>query len=141
MRITDALRGEHAAMRPLIRSIREQTRPGTKVGKDLVTCYANGIKTTIIAHTTVEEPFLFFQLKNEPAVKHALMEHKQIDDLLTKAIETGDQATLHKATRLIIGHFAEEEQDVFPLAEKKLCAVKLSQLGAGWAEARGIKLA
>lgn len=140
MRITDALRGEHAAMRPMVRLVREQTRPGAKVDQSFVKSTARGIKTTIHAHATVEEPFLLAPLKSFPAAKHALEEHKEIDALLDKAIKTGDQATLHKATRLIIGHFAEEERDVFPLAEKKLCAAKLAQLGTDWALARGIKL-
>lgn len=168
MRITDAIRGEHASMRPLLRQFREETDASAKADPVLVKAKASALKTIIKAHATIEEPYLFRPMLDHPRVKqavqaakaakatdapgqaierkidkvvrHALKEHKEIDTLLDKAIETGDQRALNKATRLALGHFAEEERDVFPLAEKILGANRLAQLGAEWAAARGIRL-
>jgi hypothetical protein len=140
MKITEALLSEHAAMYPHLRFVREQTRPNCKMDKAMVRCHASAIKTTVKAHATVEEPYLLLQIKDLVAAKHALKEHVELDRLLECAIKTGDQAALHKAVRLAIGHFKEEERDVFPAAEKLLGPTKLMQLGVEWALARGIKL-
>ena len=57
-----------------------------------------------------------------------------------QAIAEGDQKVLNHAIRLTLGHFAEEEKDVFPLLEKELTKNQLAQLGMDWAQLRGIKL-
>lgn len=157
MRITDAIRGEHASMRPLLRQFREETDASVKVDPVLVKAKASALRTIIKAHATIEEPYLFqpmldrlklpngvtkdLKAKIEKVVKHAFKEHKELDALLDQAVETGDKRALNKATRLAMGHFAEEERDVFPLAEQALGTNMLAQLGAEWAAARGIRLA
>ena len=160
MRITDAIRGEHASMRPLLRQFREETDASVKANPVLVKAAASALRTIIRAHATIEESFIFEPMLAHPGVKqalkdgvgdghlkvakvvkHALKEHKELDALLDKAVETGDQRALNKATRLALGHFAEEERDVFPMAEKLLGPNRLSDLGAEWATARGIRLA
>lgn len=155
MRITDALRGEHASMRPLLRQFREETEAGVKTDPVLVKAKASALRTIVKAHATIEEPYLFEPMmaavkavKDEATakkiakdVKHALKEHKEIHDLLDKAVETGDQRALNKAARLALGHFAEEERDVFPQAEALLGPNRIAELGAEWAAERGIRLA
>lgn len=140
MRITDAIRGEHAAMRPLLRRIRENTKPGMRVEPEAVRCDARALKTIIHAHATIEEPLLFKPLMNFEPVRHAVEEHKEIDRLLELAIKSGDQKVLHRLAKLTLGHFAEEEEDIFPIAEKKLTQAQLARLGAEWAQARGIRM-
>ena len=144
MRITDALRGEHAAMRPSLRQLREKTAPGEKMPKPLVKAHAEVLWTSIRAHTTVEEPLLELLAKSgrEAAIKpakHALDEHKEIELLLKLAVQGGDQRVLHRSVQLILGHFFEEEQDVFPLAEKVLSKKKQADLAIEWLKSRGIR--
>lgn len=140
MKITDALRGEHASMRPFLRAVREQTNAGVSMDKPVVKCNAAALKTMIRAHASVEEPYLLEQMRGNAAAEHALQEHKEIDQLLDKAASSGSQSVLNKAVRLILGHFAEEERDVFPVAEKKMSPARLSQLGTEWAQARAIRI-
>lgn len=140
MRITDAIRGEHAAMRPLIRHFRESTKPGVTMEPALVKSNATAMKTIIRAHASVEDALLFEKWKKFPVVRHALNEHKEIEGLLDQAIKEGDQKVLNHAMRLTLGHFAEEERDVFPLLEKELTKNQLAQLGMEWAQLRQIKL-
>jgi hemerythrin-like domain-containing protein len=137
MRITDAIRGEHAAMRPLLRQLRELTEPGSTMRPEFVKEHAKTLWTIIRAHTTVEEP-LFLLLRGHGSAKHALDEHKQIELLLKLAMRTGDQRVFNKGIRLTLGHFDEEERDVFPLAERVLGQAKLAQLGVEWLQARGL---
>lgn len=140
MRITDAIRGEHAAMRPLLRHIRESTKPGVAMDAAIVTANATALKQIIRAHSSIEDALLFEKWKKFPVVRHALREHKEIEELLDQAIADGDQKVLNHAVRLALGHFAEEERDVFPLLEKELPKAQLAQLGMEWAQLRGIKL-
>lgn len=140
MKITDAIRGEHAAMRPFLRQVREDTKPGANMPAAKVQVSAQALKTMIHAHATVEEPYLLKPLKNYEPARHALDEHEELEDLLDVAVKTGSQKSLHKAVKLALGHFDEEERDVFPLAEKALGLNKLAQLGAEWARARGIRM-
>lgn len=140
MRITDAIRGEHAAMRPLLRHFRESTKPGTTMAPELVKANATSIKKIVQAHASIEDALLFEKWKKFPVVRHALREHKEIDELLDQAIAEGDQKVFNHAIRLTLGHFAEEERDVFPLLERELSKNQLAQLGMDWAQLRGIKL-
>jgi hypothetical protein len=143
MRITDALRGEHAAMRPLLRQLREKTAPGEKMPPPVVKTNADALWTIIRAHTTVEEPLLELLANSdrrgvaEPA-QHALDEHEEIQVLLKLSIQGGDQRVLNRAVRLLLGHFFEEERDVFPVAEKVLKPAKQASLGLDWLRARGL---
>ncbi len=142
MRITDAFRGEHAAMRPLLRHIRETTKPGTKVGPSVVKALASAYKKSIFAHASVEDQLLFEKYKKaSPFVRHALREHKEIDELFDQAAEDGDQKVLNHAVRLTLGHFAEEERDVFPFLEKTVSKEELASLGLQYMELRGVKIA
>lgn len=140
MKITDAIRGEHAAMRPLLRHVRESTKPGATMEPPIVKANATALKQIIRAHASMEDALLFERWKKFPVVRHALNEHKEIEGLLDQAIADGDQKVLNHAVRLALGHFAEEEKDVFPLLEKELSKNQLAQLGMEWAQLRGIKL-
>ena len=140
MRITDAIRGEHAAMRPLLRHFREATKPGAVMVPEFVKANATTLKKIIQAHASIEDALLFERWKKFPVVRHALREHREIEELLDQAITEGDQKVLNHAIRLALGHFAEEERDVFPLLEKELSKYQLAQLGLDWAQLRGIKL-
>jgi hemerythrin superfamily protein len=140
MRITDAFRGEHACMRPFLRFVRESTKPGVCMEPALVKSNATALKKIVQAHASIEDSLVFERWKKVPAIRHALNEHKEIEDLLDQAAEEGDQKVLNHAVRLILGHFAEEERDVFPALEKKLPPAVLAQLGVEWAQLRAIKL-
>lgn len=140
MKITEAIQGEHAAMRPMLRHLREATAPGRKVDPAMIRASANMLNVSLKAHAAVEEPLLLKPLKGNEAAKHAIAEHKEITDKLNEAIRTGNQATLNYAVRLALGHFDEEERDVFPAAEKILGNAKLSALGAKYLLIRGVRL-
>ena len=127
-------------MRPLLRHFREATKPGAVMGQDMVRSNATAIKKIIQAHASIEDALLFERWKKFPVVRHALREHREIEELLDQAIAEGDQKVLNHAIRLTLGHFAEEEKDVFPLLEKELTKNQLAQLGMDWAQLRGIKL-
>jgi len=125
-------------MRPSLRQLREKTASGEKMPKPLVKAHAEVLWTSIRAHTTVEEPLLLL-LKSQKSAQHALDEHEEIELLLKLAVQGGDQRVLHRAVRLILGHFFEEEQDVFPLAEKVLSPKKQADLAIEWLKSRGIR--
>ena len=142
MKITEAIAGEHAAMRPMLRHLREATAPGRRVDPAMIRASAHMLNISLKAHAGVEEPLLLKPLKDkgDKAAKHAIAEHKEITDKLNDAIRTGNQATLNYAVRLVLGHFDEEERDVFPAAEKLLGNTRLSELGAKYLVVRGVKL-
>lgn len=140
MRITDALRGEHAAMRPLLRHFRESTKPGTKMDPSMVKANATTLKQIIHAHASIEDALLFQKWKKFPVVRHALREHTEIEELLDQAAQEGDQKVLNHAVRLTLGHFAEEEKDAFPLLEKELTRAQLAQISLEYIQLRAIKL-
>lgn len=83
MRITDLLRGEHAAMRALLRQIRAQTASSEGMSCLVVKTNARALWTLIRAHTAVEEPLLNLlansnQGKIVKDAQHALDEHEEI---------------------------------------------------------------
>jgi hemerythrin-like domain-containing protein len=140
MRVTDALRGEHAAMQPQLRYVREMTKPGRSMEPTVVKALSAALKQTIYAHSSLEDSLLYQRWKKIPVVRHALREHSEIHELLDQAAAEGDPAVLNHAVRLTLGHFAEEERDAFPVLEKQLSADELAALGLEWMRLRGFKV-
>jgi len=138
MRITDAIRGEHAAMRPLLRHVRESTRGGAPPAMAMAN--ARAIKTIIRAHTTVEMPCLLGPLRNQKPVKEVVAKHRDAEVLLDNSILTGSARNLHKAVLTILDYFDREEREIFPLACKVLTPSQQMSLGTKWASMRGLKL-
>lgn len=139
MRVTDAIRGEHAAMRPLIRYLRDKTKPGVNISRDLIICNSTALAMTVAAHAKLEEDLLFKCFPSVKPVKHAMAEHKQLDLLFDKA-STGDKTALHNATKLLLGHFDEEERDIFQFLDKVLTPSQQMELGIEWADMRRVSL-
>lgn len=153
MKITDALRGEHAAMRPFLRFVRHATRPGVRSSKVNIKSYAAALQVSLKAHTTVEESHLLDRLmtpirKGEhkkmmflrAIVGESAKEHRKIEDLLGKARRTGDQASIYEAVRQTLANFDKQDREIFPVAEKVLGRRRLAMLGREWAMARAVRL-
>ncbi len=106
----------------------------------VVKATAAALKQSIYAHSSIEDVLLYEKWKKLPVVRHALREHKEIEELLAQAVSEGDPAVLNHAVRLALGHFAEEEKDVFPLLEQKISPDELASLGVQWMQLSGFKI-
>ncbi len=137
MRITDALRGEHAAMRPQLRAIR-----GTASGMSSVQVQANAtLLTTILrAHYSVEEACLLRPLEKHRSVAEAIIAHKNVLVLLGTASRNGRSASLQRAAEDALANIEQEERAIFPVADRRLSTGQQTNLASRWLQLRGIKV-
>jgi hemerythrin-like domain-containing protein len=102
------------------------------------------------SHAKLEEELLFKALEgladSEAALAELRQEHDQIEAKLLGLLE--GLSTLkrmgHARSRLLLvvklarQHFAKEEREIFPFAERRLDQGTLVNLGDRWAEQRGV---
>ncbi len=143
MRITDALRGEHAVFYMLFADA--VSGRAERVDPDPAPVAA-ALHRAILGHAHAEDDLLFRALDPHfpGAGPLACMreEHEGIEQAFVRAAESGPaaQSALVAAIELARDHFLKEEQVLFPLAESALGANELLELGATWAELRGVFL-
>jgi hemerythrin-like domain-containing protein len=93
------------------------------------------LKSALVFHTTVEEQIFYHNLANEPLTENliddAYSEHRAVDQLLVGLSVPTDKwrQLLHELKREVAHHVDEEENDIFPKAEKLLGKRKLDQMG------------
>jgi hemerythrin-like domain-containing protein len=93
------------------------------------------LKSALVFHTTVEEQIFYHHLANEPLTENliddAYSEHRAVDQLLVGLSVPTDKwrQLLHELKREVAHHVDEEENDIFPKAEKLLGKRKLDQMG------------
>ena len=145
MKLTDVLLGEHAAFRALLDQIEEMVSYAGEVAQ--IESAMTVLATEVKSHADLEEKLLFPAL--EPYVESDELfaemhgDHQQIKlglerianaRYLNEALEAVRQ-TLNIAR----GHFKNEEQQLYALADKVLDEETLIQLGEAWATAHSMK--
>lgn len=94
------------------------------------------LKSALVFHTAVEEQIFYHELANDEATKHlideAYREHRSVDELvvkLTTATPDKFQDVLRDLENEIAHHVDEEENQLFPEAERLLGKEKLDHMG------------
>jgi len=124
--IFDALIADHRKHRDLLQRL-EATRGATRERASLFTEFTREAK----GHAAAEEQALYSTLLRKPATtdrgRHSVAEHKQIEDLLNTLaatpMDTGGWLTRFRELRHeYLHHLEEEEDEVFPAADRVLAA-------------------
>ncbi|MCC6159373.1 MAG: hemerythrin domain-containing protein [Deltaproteobacteria bacterium] len=147
MKITDALRGEHGVFYAQFERIRKAVDDNASL--DELQGATRVLATALVSHAMLENNLLFAAL--EPKIGGmgplAVMrhEHNDIEGGFLELDSVKDAAIFK--TRVVelmdyaVDHFAKEENILFPMAERALDELRLCELGADLAEARGVTLA
>lgn len=144
MKITEALLGEHGVFYALFDHL-EQAVPAAD-SLALVQSQAALLTAALATHAGLEDELLFSALDPHLGQMGPLavmrMEHDEIENTLGQVQEARDltqaQRLVLHAVRVAREHFAKEEQVLFPMAHQVLDERELTQLGAQWAERRGV---
>ena len=144
MKLTDALRGEHAVLYELFAYLDETIGKSDDM-RDLRGA-VSVVERLLVSHARIEEDLLFPRL--EPHIGQmgplAVMraEHSRIDGLLEAARQEDDVAALKsligQLLQLAYGHFQKEESVLFDMAERFLGGAALTEMGEQWATARNV---
>jgi len=94
-------------------------------------------RVEVTAHAASEEMSLYATMLGKPDLRddaqHSVSEHKEIDDLLTELYEmdfasTGWLTRFRSMKERYLHHIDEEEEEMFPVAEKSLSEAKKREL-------------
>lgn len=128
------LKSDHELHREMLEQIAE-TVGDTPERRDLFEAF----RVEVTAHAAAEEQSLYATMLGDPELqedgRHSVAEHKEIDDLLGELQETdmatGAWLTKFKEMRHRYEHHIEEEEDeMFPAAEKEFSKKLAQELGA-----------
>ena len=134
MKATDLLKKQHKNVKALFKKV-EETEDGRQ-RRQLMDEIANELKI----HTQIEEEIFYPAVreigtsKAEDMVDESFEEHHVVDLVLAELpkVDPEDERFAAKMTVLseLVEHHADEEEDeMFPLAQKKLGKERLQQLG------------
>ena len=133
MNAIELLKNDHQEASSLMEQI-ELADKGDRSAKELFT----QLKQALTLHTQVEEQVFYPALKSfeetKDMVPEALEEHQEVDDLLAEmtALSPGNDEFMDKFTELrdaVEHHVEEEENEMFPKAEKALGESRLQEMG------------
>jgi hemerythrin-like domain-containing protein len=139
MKATDFLKRQHKDVMRLFKEVEKTDEARTR--KRLM----QEIATQLEVHTKIEEEIFYPAVKDigtdkaEEMVLEAVEEHHVVDLVLAELPNVDPAADTFEAKmtvlRELIEHHVEEEQDeVFPMAEKKLGKERIAELGSRLAE-------
>jgi len=146
MKITDALLGEHAVLYRLLDYCAAEAAAWDET---TLRSAAGALAAALKSHAQIEDSLLFQAL--DPVFPPgmgplAVMrdEHEEIEGSIDRVLggaglEQG-RMLLVDLSALAHDHFAKEEQVLFPMAEQHLGEARLTEIGARWAEERGVTL-
>lgn len=144
MKLTDALLGEHGVFYAQFDHLAQAVPPESTL--ELIQSQAALLSAALATHANLEDELLFSAL--DPHLGHMgplsvmRMEHDEIENALGQVQRASDLAEakqwLSHAVRVARDHFAKEEQVLFPMAHQVLSEEQLTQLGAQWAQRRGV---
>jgi len=144
MKLTDALRGEHAVFYGLFEHLEEAIRKTEDISD--IRAVLSVVDRLLLAHAKVEDDLLFPRL--EPRLGQmgplAVMraEHGQIDGLLDAARQEREvdalKSLMLQLLHLARSHFRKEESVLFEMAEHVLGTAALTEMGDRWAEVRNV---
>jgi hemerythrin superfamily protein len=133
MNVIELLKNDHQEASSLMEQI-ELADKGDRSAKELFT----QLKQALTLHTQVEEQIFYPALKSfeetKDMVPEALEEHQEVDELLAEmtALSPGNDEFMDKLTELrdsVEHHVEEEENEMFPKAEKVLGESRLQEMG------------
>jgi hemerythrin-like domain-containing protein len=93
------------------------------------------LKSALTLHTLIEEQILYHSLANlketEELIKKSYDEHRTVDGLLVKMSAPSQdwRVALGKLKAALQHHISEEENELFPKAERLLGARRLEEMG------------
>ena len=142
MKATDFLKKQHREVMKLFKEVEKTEAPRER--KRLMTDIASHLKV----HTTIEEEIFYPAVKEigtekaEEMMLEAVEEHHVVDLVLEELPQVDPAADTFEAKmtvlRELIEHHVEEEQDeIFPMAERKLGKERISELGERLEERAG----
>lgn len=132
--IFSILKSDHELHREMLAKIAE-TSGDTQERRDLFEAF----RIEVSAHAAAEEQSLYATMLGNPDLqedgRHSVAEHKELDDLLGELQEidmaTGAWLIKFKDMRhRYEHHIDEEEEEMFPAAEKEFSKAKAQELGA-----------
>ena len=134
MKATDLLKKQHKSVKALLKEV-EKTEDGRR-RRQLMEQIAGELKI----HTRIEEEIFYPAAreigtsKAEELVDESFEEHHVVDLVLAELpkVDPEDERFAAKMTvlsELVLHHAEEEEEELFPLCEKKLGRERLQQLG------------
>lgn len=142
MKATDLLKKQHKQVKALFKKVDKTENPRER--RQLM----EQIEQELKMHTRIEEQIFYPAVrgigtdKAEEMIMEALEEHHVVDLVLVELpkVNPEDERFAAKMTvlsELVEHHADEEEEEMFPLAEKKLGAEELKALGARMEEMAG----
>jgi hemerythrin-like domain-containing protein len=132
--IFSILKSDHDLHREMLAKIAE-TSSDTPERRDLFEAF----RIEVSAHAAAEEQSLYAKMLADPDLqehgRHSVAEHKEIDDLLGELQDTDmpSDAWLTKFKEMrdrYEHHIDEEEEEMFPAAEKEFSKATARELGA-----------
>jgi hemerythrin superfamily protein len=143
MKATDLLKKQHKNVKALFKKV-DKTEDGRQ-RRQLMDEIANELKI----HTKIEEEIFYPAVreigteKAEEMIDEAFEEHHVVDLVLAELpkVDPEDERFAAKMTvlsELVEHHADEEEEEMFPMAEKKLGAEELKALGARMEQMAGM---
>jgi hemerythrin-like domain-containing protein len=145
MRITDALLGEHAVFYAQFAHLEQSVPAATAL--ESVQAQAALLAAALGTHARMEDELLFVALEPHLGTQMGPLvvmrsEHEQIEAALEAVPEVADldeaRRQLLAAIEVARGHFAKEEQILFPTAQQVVGDEKLQELGRQWSQRRGV---
>ncbi len=148
MRLTDALKGEHGAMYPLLAFIRARTGDAT-IGE--VRVLAGCLESVLISHADIEDAILRPPIEEHlpvlppnPDGTPGPTDHQVIRRLLTGALTATSveeaRSFLQQTVTDTYKHFEKEETKIFAIAEREIPEPAHTELGLVWASRRGVRM-
>ena len=130
--IFDDLKADHDRHRTLLAEIADAKGDEAKRGKLFET-----FRVEVSGHAAAEEQTLYATMLGDPKLqdeaRHSVSEHKEIEDMLTHLYElktdgvAWNKAFTEMRTRYD-HHITEEEEEMFPAAEKRLTDAEAAKL-------------
>ncbi len=142
--IFSILKSDHDLHREMLAKIAE-TSGDTPERRDLFEAF----RVEVTAHAAAEEQSLYATMLGDPELqddgRHSVAEHKEIDDMLGELQETdmASGAWLSKFKEMrhrYEHHIEEEEEEMFPLAEKEFSKAQAKELGVKYDERKPAEL-
>ncbi|HUF91419.1 MAG TPA: hemerythrin domain-containing protein [Candidatus Limnocylindria bacterium] len=143
MKATDLLKKQHKQVKALFKKVEKTENPRER--RQLMEQIAHELEM----HTRIEEQIFYPAVrgietkKAEEMIMEALEEHHVVDLVLAelpKVDPAGERfhAKMTVLSELVEHHVEEEEEEMFPMAEKKLGAEELKALGAQMEQMAGM---
>jgi hemerythrin superfamily protein len=134
MKATALLKNQHREVKALFKKVESTEDPETR--RQLLDEIGEQLKT----HTRIEEEIFYPAVRDvgtekaQEMVDEAFEEHHVVDLVLAELpdVDPEDERFAAKMTvlrELVLHHADEEEEEMFPMAEKKLGADQLKELG------------